>query len=489
MNFTVKTKFSKQNIYMYILNTVRILAPVLLFSAFISDLNPGRITSVIIQHVSLFTSSISYSKLTGNMGNLIVHDLINPSTIYLLMASSLVVFLGVIALSIGSAFSLGGTKIQRIGKKLFLGGPIAMILGLAGIFIAYILVANGKDLVKVPPMISFGFYYFSFFAVLALGFSIFLNTTKVKIESKKKIKDDFKIEEKYLLFIYLCPILLITLLLSYLPLYGWRYAFFNYKPGVELTAQNFAGLKWFTIIFQDQAVRNDLLIVIRNTLVMSGLGILSSVLPLIFAIFFSEIKNKKLGKFIQTFSTLPNFISWVLIYAFAFSLFEVNGLVNSITGGTQNYLTSQGPIVWFQMLAWGVWKSVGWSAIIYIAAITSLDLQMYEAASIDGAKRFQKMWYITVPSLMPTFSVMLLLSFAGILSNGLEQYLVFRNVNNKDFIRVLDLYVYQLGLGTQGADTQIPLSTVISMVKSVLSVSLLLLANKASKWIRGESII
>ena len=132
-----------------------------------------------------------------------------------------------------------------------------------------------------------------------------------------------------------------------------------------------------------------------------------------------------------------------------------------------------------------MWKGTGWSAIIYIAAISGIDVQLYEAATVDGAGRFQKMRHVTLPGLIPTFSVLLLMSVAGILSNGMDQYLVFENAANAESIRVLDLYVYQLGIGSG----KIPLSTVIGMLKTVISVTLLFLANGISKLVRGESIM
>ena len=140
---------------------------------------------------------------------------------------------------------------------------------------------------------------------------------------------------------------------------------------------------------------------------------------------------------------------------------------------------------WVKMWLWGTWKGVGWSAIIYIAGISGIDQQLYEAAEIDGAGRFQRMWHITVPGLLPTFFVLLLMSIANILTNGLDQYLVFMNAQNKKTIEVLDLYVYQLGI----SGGSIPLSTVIGMFKSVISVVLLFAANGVSKKLRGESII
>jgi putative aldouronate transport system permease protein len=137
------------------------------------------------------------------------------------------------------------------------------------------------------------------------------------------------------------------------------------------------------------------------------------------------------------------------------------------------------------MLLFGIWKGLGWSAIIYIAAISGIDQQLYEAAAIDGAGRFKRMWHITVPGLMPTFMVMFLMAIAGCLSNGMDQYLVFKTSANKDWIEVLDYYVYRLGLG----DGSIALATIVGMCKSIVSVVLLFVANGVSKLVRGESIV
>ena len=209
-----------------------------------------------------------------------------------------------------------------------------------------------------------------------------------------------------------------------------------------------------------------------------------------FAIFLCEIKNMKFRRVVQTLTTVPNFISWVLVYAIAFCIFSTDGFVSSLMVNAGIWkegvnMLMGGSHVWLQMLAWGLWKGIGWSAIIYIAAISGIDQQLYEAATVDGAGRFQRMWNITVPSLIPTFCVLLLMSIANVLSNGMDQYLVFENSTNTSSIMVLDLYVYKLGIG-QG---QIPLSTVIGMVKSVVSVTLLFAANGISKLIRGESIV
>lgn len=256
---------------------------------------------------------------------------------------------------------------------------------------------------------------------------------------------------------------------------------------------NFVGFKWFTYLFENEATRSDIVRVIKNTMAMSGLGLITQWIPMVFAIFLCEIKNLTFRRFVQTFTTVPNFISWVLVYAIAIAIFSTDGFINTFAqsvglldpnGEAPNYLMGDS-FTWLKMWAWGTWKGVGWSAIIYISGIAGIDQQLYEAATVDGAGRFQKMRHVTLPGLLPTYVVMLVMSIAGVLSNGMDQYLVFTNANNKDMIEVLDLYVYNLGIDS-GA---IPLSTVVGMAKSIISVILLFIANSLSKLIRGNGVV
>jgi len=225
---------------------------------------------------------------------------------------------------------------------------------------------------------------------------------------------------------------------------------------------------------------------------MSGLGIALSWLPLVFAVFLNEINSDRFKKTVQIATTIPNFISWVLVYSFAFMLFSVDsGLLNKILkylGIIQNdinFLFSD-KNVWSSMIAWSVWKGLGWGAIMYLASLSSVDQELYEAARVDGASRFQIIRHITIPSLLPTYFVLLLLSIANIINNGMEQYYVFRNPMNIKSIEVLDLYVYNVGFATSRG---IPLATAISMFKSIVSVVLLFFANWLSKITRKESIV
>jgi putative aldouronate transport system permease protein len=302
----------------------------------------------------------------------------------------------------------------------------------------------------------------------------------------------YEIEPKYSLFLMILPFLALVALFAYLPLWGWRFSFFDYTPGFALTWDDFVGWKWFDFLFSNVATRRDIVRVMTNTFALSGIGIAMSWLPILFAIFLSELKFNPFKRTVQTLTTIPNYISWVLVYSVAFAIFSTEGFFNwmlinlGIVQEGRNFLMD-GSNMWVKMWAWGTWKGLGWSAIIYIAGISSIDPQLYEAATVDGAGRYRRMWHITVPGLLPTFFVLLLLSIANMLSNGLEQYLVFDNHETRSRIQVLDLYIYHLGLA--GSSTNIPLATMIGMLKSVISVILLFAANRASKWLRGETIV
>jgi putative aldouronate transport system permease protein len=303
-----------------------------------------------------------------------------------------------------------------------------------------------------------------------------------------------EIPVKYKLFFLLLPFLILITVFAYLPLAGWRYAFFNYRPGLPLKLADFAGFKWFQSIISSQARRSEVVRVMKNTLAMSGLGIITSWIPVLFAILLTEFKNERYKKIVQTLTTVPNFISWVMVYSFAFMLFSVDaGLINRllidlgfIEKGV-NFLLS-GNHIWLKMTAWGIWKGLGWGAIIYLAAIAGIDQELYEAATIDGAGRWGQIWHITVPGLLPTYFVLLMLSIANLINNGMDQYFVFRNAFNQETVEVLDLYVYYVGFG-KGSTSGIPFATVISMLKSIISVILLFSVNGLSRLLRKESIV
>ena len=292
-------------------------------------------------------------------------------------------------------------------------------------------------------------------------------------------------------FLYILPFIILVGLFSYFPLYGWIYAFHDYRPPKPISAETFVGLKWFAYIVSNPVRTADVLRVLRNTFAISGISLFFSWFPMIFAVFLNEIRCRPYQKFVQTVTTLPNFISWVLVFSIAFNVFGSNGAVNSVLmdlgviAKPIAFLKSNKHI-WFKMWLWLTWKNAGWAAIMYLAAITGIDEQMIEAARVDGATRMQIIRHIIIPSILPTYFVIVMLNIASFLNNGMEQYYVFQNSFNQKYIEVLDLYVYNYATSGVG---NYPLSTAISMLKSLVSVILLAGANLASKLIRGEGFI
>lgn len=305
-----------------------------------------------------------------------------------------------------------------------------------------------------------------------------------------------QLPNKYKLFLLMLPFLVAVFLFSYLPLYGWSYAFYNYKFGIPMDQQEFVGFKWFTEMFTNAANRDNIVRVLKNTFGMSGLNLITSWLPMIFAVFLNEITRTRFKKFVQIFTTLPNFISWALVFSFAMCLFAAD------TGIFSKFMMAVGlndpanPTVWLnsnqhiwlKMWGWSTWKGLGWGAIMYLAAIAGIDQELYEAARVDGANRWALMRHITLPSLLPTFFVLLMLSISNILNNGMEQYLVFQNPMNRQTIEVLDLYVYNITIAS-GGTALYSYATAIGILKTLVSVTLLFSANFVSKKLRGESIM
>lgn len=311
-----------------------------------------------------------------------------------------------------------------------------------------------------------------------------------KADRKKKIRtllNEKKIDSVKL-FLFIVPGLVLLFMFKYLPMWGWSYAFFNYKPGRELTDCTYVGLENFKNLFGTPVLRNNVMRALINTFGIQLLGYLFTPLPMLFAVFLSEIRSTKFQKFVQTVTTLPNFVSWVIIFSLASSVFNSTGLINSILEAfgkepVGNILHSSDN-VWLTQVLLQQWKTLGWNAIVYIATIAGLDQGIYEAATLDGASRMQRIWHITLPQLIPTYFVLLVMNIGNFLNSGVDQYMAFANALNKESIEVLDLYVYNLGIGSG----MISYSVAVGVLKSVVAIVLFSAANFASKKIRGTSV-
>jgi len=302
------------------------------------------------------------------------------------------------------------------------------------------------------------------------------------VKSKKySSKNGFK------LFLIAVPFIIYVIAFAYVPLFGWMLAFIDYKPGIGLAKSPFVGLKFFKLIFSDS---HDLLNAIKNTLGMNFLIIICSPLPAIFAIFLSEVKNKHIKKIIQTTTTLPYFVSWVIVFSMFFSLFSTEGIINHILLELNivkepTMILSNVNATWFVQVGLHIWKVLGYNSIIYLAAIAGIDNELFDAAKVDGASRIETILHITVPGILETYLVLLLLSISNMLSNDFNQYFVFYNPVIANNIEVLDYYTYRVGIGS----SDFSFATAIGMSKTVISVIMLFTANFISKKIRGNTIV
>lgn len=290
-----------------------------------------------------------------------------------------------------------------------------------------------------------------------------------------------KNRRRWLLTLLALPFVIHIIAIRYVPLAGWALAFFNYKPGRNLAMMPFVGLKYFKLI---GFYREDVLNALTNTVALSTLALLFSWFPMLLAILINEIRSRRRRMLIQTAITIPNFVSWVIVYSLCFCIFSSEGLFNQVFHTTNNVLGDKKNI-WFFMEGLTIWKTAGWNSIIYLAAITGIDETLYEAAVVDGANRWQCTLHVTLPGIMSTFIVLLLLQVGSFLSVGMDQYFAFSNVMVQSKLEVLELYTYRIGLKTMDYS----FATAISIIQSLVSVALLLGVNGLSKLTRGEGII
>ena len=259
------------------------------------------------------------------------------------------------------------------------------------------------------------------------------------------------------MFLMILPFLILCFLFSYFPLHGWIYAFYDYKAPLKLSQCPFVGFKWFRMFFSNETQMAQLWQVMKNTFAMSFLSIVTSILPLGFAIFLSEIKCKWFKSLVQTMTTLPNFISWVLVYSVAFSLFSNTGMVNTllqnlgITSEAIKFLDSDSH-TWLSMLLWHTWKNLGWSAIMYLAAISGVDQELYEAARVDGANLFQILWNVYVPLLKSAYLAFGMISVLFQWNNFLWPLVMTDSVEKRPLSLGLAMFAMSYETGAQWSD-------------------------------------
>lgn len=299
----------------------------------------------------------------------------------------------------------------------------------------------------------------------------------------------FRFCKQYQLFIMMIPMLVLVTVFSYLPLSGWVMAFTDYQLGSSLFSGKFIGLKEFISFFDGTM---DAGYVIRNTLAVNLLSLFVGLISAcLFAVMLNELKVKWMKKAVQTFSFFPYFVSWVITYSIFNSFLAIkSGVLNQllmsvgIIGKGIDFLGDPGN-AWSVILVVNLWKSIGYNSVIFLSAIAGIDQEQYESANIDGANRIQKIIYITLPALAPTFVILMLMNSGWIFSSNFEEFYLFSNASNWERMEMLDIYIYRYGLKL----LDFSYSTAVGIVKTFAGILMFSIVNFTAKKISKHSLI
>ena len=300
-----------------------------------------------------------------------------------------------------------------------------------------------------------------------------------------------KVRKHRSLIPFVIPAVLFALIFCYLPMIGILIAFKdNPNFGRYDAFEAFARAEWtmdnFKIIFQDPEIMRY----VSNTLIISVMKIVILFpMPVILAVLISEVRKQGFSKVVQGIVFLPHFFSWVVIVGIFNSLFGMYGPINNIgtaLGGDPVYFMGEpGWFRWLVVILNG-WKEIGYSSIVYIAAISAIDPSLYEAAKLDGASKLRQIWNLTIPLIMPTIMTMLIIRIGYLMDAGFEQVYAMLNSYTRETGEIIGTYVYRLGLGTGSRDYG--LSTAVGLANGLISLILILFANKLSKKTMGTGI-
>ena len=276
------------------------------------------------------------------------------------------------------------------------------------------------------------------------------------------------------LYALLVPGVVYFLVFKYLPMWGVVMAFENYVPFSGVFGSEWVGMKWFGYFFLSPAWTRYL----ANTLVLSLMNIVFYFpAPIILALLLNEMQSLRYKKVLQTLLYVPHFISIVIVVSITFVIFGSSGIIYRLTekmlGQPIKYLSDPGVFRWM-IIGQTVWKETGWGTIIFLAALTNVDVQLYEAAMVDGAGRLRRLWHITLPAIRSTIVLMLILRMGSMLDTGYDHLILMANSLNRNVSQTLDVFVYEQGL----KNGQYSYTSAVGLMKAVVSVTLVVSANK-----------
>ncbi len=284
------------------------------------------------------------------------------------------------------------------------------------------------------------------------------------------------------LYLLLLPGFVYFIVFKYLPMWGIVISFENYVPYSGIFGSEWVGLKWFEYFFKFPSWTRYL----KNTLILSFMNLIFYFpAPIILALMLNEMRSLRYKKLLQTFLYVPHFISIVIVVSITMVLFGPSGLIykatESILGQPINFLGSPQAFRWM-IVGQSIWKETGWGTIIFLAALTNVDTQLYEAAMVDGAGRLRRLWHITLPATRSTIVLMLILRMGSMLDTGHDHLILMANSLNRSASQTLDVFVYQQGLQSG----QYSYASAVGLMKSVVSIILVVSSNKIAHAL-GES--
>ena len=310
------------------------------------------------------------------------------------------------------------------------------------------------------------------------------NTSNAVISNYKKPSLGKRIKKTWQLWVFVLPALIGLIIFSYVPMYGIVLAWKDYSPIQGIMGSRNVGFAHFERFFRSPYFVD----IIRNTIVISLYGmIVGFPIPILLALGLNQIRNLKFKKFIQTVTYAPYFISTVVLVGIINIVFAEKGFINQFISmlGKEPVLFMGNIKYWRHIYVWtGVWQSMGWNAIIYIAALAGVSPELHEAAIIDGATKFQRIKYIDLPSISPTIVITLILSAGSIMSVGVEKAFLMQNPLNAEVSEIIATYIYKVGL----VSGQYGFSTAVGLFNSVINCILLLSVNKIAKKMGHSSI-
>jgi len=289
-----------------------------------------------------------------------------------------------------------------------------------------------------------------------------------------------------MIYSLLLPGLVWYIIFAYGPMGGLTLAFKTYKASKGIWGSPWCGFENYIYVFRDPSF---LASVWKTLYINIGRVLAGFCAPIILALMINEIQSHRFKRVVQTVATFPQFLSWVVVSSVMINFFGYNGPVNSLiamlSGRTINFL-GNGKIFIPMLYITEIWKTTGWYAIIYLAAIAGINPEQYEASKIDGATRIQNILYVTLPNIMPTISIMLILTIGNLMSAGFDQVFNLSNAAVRDVSEILDMYIYRI---TFQSAPDFSFSTAVSLFRAVINMILLLTADRAAKLMGGEGLI